>query len=295
MTQGRSLVLAVGVSVAAMILSIGVVWTFRGVKSAAAAAVAVTPKPRPIVPVTYAPVQKPDVAPLAPQTALELARVRLAGSTITQSSLGAPPAGPPSRERAGVPWLYVTVKVPGLADAVDIKSVWEADLLEGAVVELSADSANLHDALGGATFKAKLPSGEVTDDVGAGMGDVARGQQFARAQASVEEIRSDLSTTLAGFDLEPVSIQVLHPLGAAPAVIATSADPAQTARQYNRLVKALFGRTPVYEGYYLELRTPAGVGFVRASASFRTGAGRCWISSSYRPITTLVCGVLANS
>jgi hypothetical protein len=240
--------------------------------------------PKPVVPIAFAPVRGDTQAPVAPSTALQEARNRQPGGAVSEMRIGQPPAGPPARERAGLPWLYATVKVPDLHNGLDIEPLWEADLLEGAVVERSGSSSDLRDDLGGATFAAELPDGTVVPDLSGGIGDVARGQAFSNDNPAA--IKASISTTLASYGLKLVGIRVLHALGPAPAVVASTSDPRSAAAKVVELEHALFGLPPRYEGYYLELRDSNRNAFVRASASFRTGAGRFWVDPAYAAAST---------
>jgi hypothetical protein len=247
-----------------------------------------TPASPPVRPIAFAPVTADRPAPIPPAAALRQARIRMPGGAVTRISVGHAPAGPPSVERVALPWIYATVKVPSLRFGLDVEPLWEADLLEGATVERSGVFPDAHDDLGGATFVALLPGGRVVQDEGAGIGDVALGQRFAAGSDS--RIVSSLHAVLAGAGLRVAWIRVLHPLGPAPAVSAVATNPDRVARGYSTLVKALFGAPPRYEGYYIELKDARGNPIVRASASFRTGAGRCWVAPRYVAVTTLVCG-----
>jgi hypothetical protein len=86
------------------------------------------------------------------------------------------------------------------------------------------------------------------------------------------EIRNTLST----YQLDPVSIRVLHPLGDAISIVASTNDPARTLGEFGALRDALFGNPPKFDGYYFEIRDAGGSTLLAASAAFRSGVGRFW-------------------
>jgi hypothetical protein len=62
-----------------------------------------------------------------------------------------------------VPALYVRERVRSLRRGGDIEPLWEAELLVGAVAELTSKSATLRNAVGDAEFRGLLPDGATTD------------------------------------------------------------------------------------------------------------------------------------
>lgn len=241
------------------------------------------------IPIAYAPVMTARGRLVSPAVALSTVWRRMSGSSVASAEFGPPPDGV-APDRAALSWLHEVVRVPSL-DAASVMSLWEADLLEGAVVELFGSSPDAHDDLGGATFDVQLPSGALIPNYDGGLGDVAVGQIFDRApdEAVIPVIREVLDR----YGLVPERIQVLHPLGPAPAVVASAPDPQMAAEDYAALIKDLFGSRSGYEryeGYYIDLEDSAGNSIVTASASFRTGAGRCWVAPAYRSVATLQCG-----
>jgi hypothetical protein len=229
-------------------------------------------------PVTFAPVG-PTHPAVAPATALGEAVRQLGGKFVASARLGNPP--PNTRDKA-LPWLYATVRVPGMAQGLDIEPMWEADLLEGAVVERSGTSTDVWDDFGGSTFDALLPDGTTVSDASGGLGDVARNQEFSKV--SPVQARNDITEAARAAGLDVEAIRFLRPLGLAPAVIVSAADVNSTVTNFVSIAKRLFGDPPIYEGYYLELRTTEGVPVVRSSASFRTGAGRFWVDARWKDV-----------
>jgi hypothetical protein len=134
-------------------------------------------------PMTFVPSTSPPAAPLAPRAALRAVAASMAGSQIASARIGTPPSGAPSSSsKSAVPALYVTAKIPSLSNGEDVEPLWEADVLEGAVVELAGSSKSLENDVGWVRFSGRLPDGTFVPNVGGGMGDVARGQQFAGAR-----------------------------------------------------------------------------------------------------------------
>jgi hypothetical protein len=226
---------------------------------------------------------------VTPSSAIQDTLARLGGSGVVSAGVGTPPAGAaPGKGQARIPWLYATVRIPAFRGGLDIEPLWEADILQGAVVELSGTSPDLALDIGGSSFIGQLPDGSLTQDLGGGMGDIARGQQFQSSSSTDSMISSNITGALARFGLKKTALTILHPMGAAPAVIASTDDPLRTAREAAAIVRELFGAPPQYEGYYLELRDSQGTAFIRASAAFRTGAGRLWIDPSYENVSSLL-------
>jgi hypothetical protein len=175
-----------------------------------------------------------------------------------------------------------------MADGLDVEPMWEADLIEGVVVDRSGTSHNVHDQFGGSTFDAILPDGTIIPNEDGGLGDVVRGQKFSTAPESA--VRAAILSSLRDVGLTPKAVSVLRPWGPAPAVVASTADPAATLKQLGSIERTLFGDPPTYEGYYFELQDGSGQTIVRASSSFRTGVGRFWIDPKWRGASDVVSG-----
>jgi hypothetical protein len=244
-------------------------------------ALAVEPPP-PSSPVAFVPSVRATNTAVTPIEALSSAVAAIGPTAVASATVGGPPAGPPQQNRAGMPWLYESVRVPSLENGEQILPLWEADLIEGATVERSGSSADIYDDFGGATFEAVLPDGTTVTNVASGLGDIARGQQFADSAKSEAQIESEAHASLQRFGLSAVSVRVLHALGDAVSVIATTTDPVHAAENLGPIINTLFGDPPGYEGYYLEIRDSAGNAIVRTSAAFLTGAGRLWVAPAYQ-------------
>ena len=227
-------------------------------------------------PIAYAPAVSPSQPPIPPAAALAQTLRQMRGGAVVAARIGEAPA---DSRRGNLPWLYAAVRVPGMARGLDVEPIWEADLIEGVVADRAGTARDIRDDFGGSTFDAVLPDGSRIADASGGLGDIVRGQQFRGTETVSAKLSIERELQRAG--LTPISVNVLRPAGPAPAVIASTSDVATTAKSFVPLVRALFGSPPNYEGYYLELRDNAGNAFVRASAAFRTGAGRLWVEPKW--------------
>ncbi len=190
------------------------------------------------------------------------------------------PAYWPVQGHPAVRALYVTERIPGLKNGASLKSMWEADLLTGAVVELAGKSGSLRNDVGYVSFSGQLPDGKVDRDMDGAMGDVARGQQFAGANDSDTAIEKSVTRVASRFGLSVDSVTIFRALGAAPAVVLTAPDVSTAEWRREQLETALFGSPPHYEGFYLEIRGENGKTYVRRSTSFLTSTGRLWTDAS---------------
>lgn len=209
-------------------------------------------------------------------SALSQALKNMNGSSILDASLGDAPAGANSR---GLPWLRVEVALPALREGLDIRPQWDADLLEGAVLDSAGTATQQRETLGGSTFDGRLPDGRLIADIGGGLGDVVQGQTFDPVDDA--SISDRVAAVLESYGLREAVLEIEHPLGAAPMVVATTSDPSAILGKMNGLLGDLFGQPPTFEGYYLEIRDGSGKAVLRTSAAFRTGAGRLWVDPSH--------------
>jgi hypothetical protein len=113
---------------------------------------------------------------------------------------------------------------------------------------------------------------------------VTAGELFG-AQASGEsdsKIEQDVDATLASYDLQPDQVRVLHPLGPAVWVVATTNDPSQFPGRFDEIQNAIMGIAPdiEYEGLYLEIDNAQGEPLMRVGNAIRNGGGVSWTSPS---------------
>lgn len=255
--------------VAALIASVGTVVVASAISASSGGVVQ---------PISYTPTQQRSNPVVPAATALASALNRMSGSQISQASVGSPPSGPPAQSYPGATWFYARVTAPAVKDGRAIEALWQADLVQGAVAEAAGSSSDLHDTIVGSSLSVLQPDGSIVEADG-GMGDVARGQRFTTEQDSA--IQTNVAGALTQYGLTQISVRIFHARTPAIAVIASTSDPVATAHEYEDIVASLVGSSPRYEGYYLELRDSSGGVIVRASAAFRTGAGRFWVNPAY--------------
>jgi hypothetical protein len=206
--------------------------------------------------------------------------VRLGGVRIG----GPPPGWKPTEDGttaappAGL-WVYITVPASGLG-APAVRPVWEANLVVAALRDEVHATAGSPDVVG-SQVSAELPSGVVEPNVGGGVGDVMYDQAFSPATPG--DITHELRARAAQMDLRIRSIDVLRPLQAAPAVVATTSNPEGFIQVADGKIDQLFGGLAAYEGEYLEVRDSSGSPIFIQASSFRTGVGQRWIRPDLDP------------
>lgn len=260
---------------------LGVVIGSGGV-AAAERSVSEQPKPRAVA---AADLRGQRGTVLPPSVALDRVLAQIGASSLVSARIGLAPEGPDRESVHGhLPWLYATVRVPDITARV--RPIWETLLIEGAVAELIGDSADLSDDIGGSVVEGVLPDGSSLGTIGGGMGVSDRGHVFSNASAS--EIAAAIRSVLPRYGLTEVSLQVLHPLGFAPALVVSSTEPRSALERLGDLWNDLYGDPPRYEGHYFELRDGSGTAIVRRADSWRTGARLTWAIPEYAPMFGIV-------
>jgi hypothetical protein len=233
----------------------------------------------PVKPITY--VHRFKKRPMSvtgdPQTILNGVIARYGGTHVLSGSIDKQAGARPGTV------LHFLVSAGGTSEDA-IRAQWESDLIAGAVAD---QLANTPAKVVSTIIDARLPDGTIHSDlVGGGMGDVVANQDFR--DASDDAIRMDVGQTLTEAHLDLVSLDILRPSQAAPAVVAATSDPAAAAVAANNTIQSLFGQNPPkYEGYYFEVRDKKGNPVFIQSASFRSGAGRLWFSPSVADVISL--------
>jgi hypothetical protein len=176
--------------------------------------------------------------------------------------------------------LYVTERIPRDKHGATVESSWEADLLAGALMELSSRFNSLQRDIGYVDYRGQLPDRTLDPDIGGGMGNIARGQQFVGANDADAAIRNSIERVASRFGLTVDSVTIFHALGAAPAVVLTTPNISTTVAKYQSLENALFGTRPRYEGFFVEIRGENGKTYARRSLSLLTGTGAVWTAPS---------------
>jgi len=216
--------------------------------------------------------------PIAASVALRRVIASLKGGRVRGDIVSArigktPPPDMPSLARAAVPSLSVRVKIPSARPGYATEALWQAYLLVGAVVELAGSHRSLQSDIGSIDFSAQSPDGRVYPNLGGAMGYVARGQRFAGAHNTDAQIRESIERRAVALGLTVDSVTVFRALGAAPAVVLTAPNVRVAAASYESWAERLFGSTPLYEGYYLEIRGKDGKPHVWRFASYLTASG----------------------
>ncbi len=177
-------------------------------------------------------------------------------------------------------WLYVDVNVPSIEDGQATRAQWEANALFGAVAERSATGPSLADALGGVTVVHLLPDGSSQED-SYGIGEMAAGQSFESNTIEDDALVDHATNVLTGFDLAPVSVDVVRPLDGALAVTATISSPDSFNSRLYELIAALTNDYIRYEAYYVELQLPDGQPIAKVGGAVRVGVGIQWVQPGF--------------
>jgi len=219
---------------------------------------------------------------------------RYGGNAIVSTRVGGPPPhyAYVSRDKS-VPrkfkvakWAYITVRAPCDCGRAN-RAIWEATIVGAALRDAMHRH---HQFLYAAPVTLLLPDGRKVTS-GDGCCDVGEAARFP--SRSNGDIRSAIRRSARGTGLHIDSITVLRPEQAAPAVVATTREGAQSiVNESNDLTRRFFFLStrkyhrarPAYEGYYLEVRRPNGQPFLILHTSFRSGAGGIWAPM------TLLCG-----
>lgn len=211
-------------------------------------------------------------AALTPEGALRKAVAMLRSRRIVAARLGERPAWAERVATPG-PWVYMTVRADAAHGPLTIRPIWEADLAVGAARDDVA--VNGTGTIENASYALALPDGTVLAEAGGGMGNVVAGQRFSAENAA--RVRPEIAERVATADLRLVELDIRSGMQLAPAVVATTSDPAGFVRRAAETVTAIFGAPGAYEGVYLEVRDTAGSPVFVEAASFRTGHGQRWI------------------
>ena len=197
------------------------------------------------------------------------------GRALSSAGFEAPP---PTWHGTGR-WLRFTAATQG-DEASESRPLWEADLVAAAVRD-RLHALGIQPDLVGVQVIANLPGGQ-TRDLGGGVGNTVFGQAFSSSTDA--SIRAAIARAADRLGLSLASVQILHALQPAPAVVVKSADPAAFVASYPAIWNQLFGRA-VYEGVYLEAVDASGRPFYVGGAVYRSGAGLQWIRRDLDPRT----------
>lgn len=216
-------------------------------------------------------VARPDPASgLTEQQAIATVLKRLGPDVVTSASFN---RALPSPANEAVPIL--TVHVPATQQH-DSRAAWQGELAAAAIGELvHTDQGDMAQVLS-YRLRGQMPDGE-GQALGGGSGG-RLGTVFRSSGQSDEDIVDGVRSVLDEYGLTPVSVDVLHPIDPAVAVVATAPADLRPDWTTNDLVQDLGGdgRQDVLEGLFLELRSPTGGPLVRAWTVGRLREGGEW-------------------
>jgi hypothetical protein len=216
------------------------------------------------------------------RSAVELTLRGLDPGVFTRFAVLEPPPPPlHSDHYAGPLWAYATVAAAPDPRTQDVSGAWQATLAQGAVAErCSLGTDELQHVVAGSTIRyATGTHGSV-----GGMGVAPAGEVFG-AQASGEsdgQLIADATRELRDFGLTPRAVRVLHPLGPALLVVASTDDPASVEGRMGELETALGGARGHrrFEGLYVAVDGPDGPLF-RGESAARTAGGGQWFARGF--------------
>ena len=93
------------------------------------------------------------------------------------------------------------------------------------------------------------------------------------------DVRADVTTLLGKYGLEPISIDVQHPLDIALKVVASAPSADVLAGRLADLHAELLGTPYRYEGVYLEVQVPDMGPIAAIASALRTGQTSQWVRS----------------
>ncbi len=182
----------------------------------------------------------------------------------------------PADAKTNVPWLNVGVNTESLEGPNTVKTTWLAEIAQGAIAELMhTDEVSTNEVIGGSTIQAATARGEVPLDGGTGY--VATGETFSSTDSD-SDIIQNVTKVLQDFQLQPMDVEVLHPLGVAISVRARIGDKTDPKWTIDELRDALTDTPRAYEGIYLEVDSADGDPLLASGVPYRTGVGGLWFA-----------------
>lgn len=222
--------------------------------------------------VGYVPVGARTGAQL-PEEALAQTLAGLSG-VIRSATLGPKPTDVDTADGVSV---HVEVIVDGPSAVQQMEGDWEAALLVGAVADRTTADGHLASVIKAYLTDYVHADGTVTSGLWQPTNDsIVAGQHF-QPPGDDRQIERTVADTLALYNMDLMSIEVLHPLDAAVKVVATiNSSDAMNGRLAE--VQTVLTGTPIqYEGLYLEVRLPDASPIAVLATSFRTGRGSQWV------------------
>jgi hypothetical protein len=194
-----------------------------------------------------------------------------------------PPPPLSSHHYRGPLWVWATIAGARDRRTHDMRGEWEARLAAGAIAErCSLGMTELQKAVAGYTARYESGPHRFAD----GGSGYSRAGRVLGAQASGEsdaEIIAGAKAVLAQYGLTPISVRVLHPLGPALLVEASTADVQAIEGKVPEIEQALHGdggEHATYEGVYLALDGPDGP-LVRTGGATREAGGFGWSTPGF--------------
>ncbi|WP_372734415.1 hypothetical protein [Nocardioides sp.] len=179
-------------------------------------------------------------------------------------------------------WFYATLRE---TDSPLPRSLWEADLAQGAVAErLATSELDLSDVIVGSSFAAEDPGAD-PNLLRSGAGNVLSRQFFSSRTQSDATVTDAVGDILADYGLEG-DVDVLRPLDVAVAVTVHVRSADDLRGRLGELQMEITGSPAQFEGVYLEIVAPSGPLAILASSS-RAGVGRQW----FDPASEVALGV----
>lgn len=215
----------------------------------------------------------PAVAADAPPTPAAVAAAR---SLLARGELGDVVDITPVTTDSGRTRLTIAVRKAGDGNGTHLRSVWEAETIQGAFAELPAPGRPMGDILEQGSLEYVLPDGSrLNPRLVVGFGGTATGRDFATPPRAVIEQRVSTLAASAGFTS---TIRWVRGVGDAPEVTLTARELASFAN-FTSVTAAMFPSPSDVEGYVVDGRTPAGVSAAAFSASYRSGGFGSWVDA----------------
>jgi hypothetical protein len=172
--------------------------------------------------------------------------------------------------------LDITVAADGRALVQGLEGDWEAALLLGAVADRTTRDGHMASEIKGWTVE-HVPAGETDESLWEPTNNSMVPHQKFLPPGDDAEIKRTVDDALARYNLEALSVDVLHPLDTAIKVIAIIDSPEAMNGQLSQLQTELTGTPIQYEGVYLEVRLPDNSPIAVLASAFRDGSGTQWV------------------
>jgi hypothetical protein len=196
-----------------------------------------------------------------------------------------PPPPPLSSDHYRGPlWTYATLAGSRDVGTHDLTAEWEARLATGAIGErCSLGLADVQQAVAGGTVRYAEGRHRFVNE-GSGFSRAGRVLGAQADGASDAETIAQATRVLGQYGLTPRVVRVLHPLGAALLVEASTDDVAAVSGRVPQIENALdgggWGAHPRFEDLYLALDGPDGP-LVQVGVATRDAGGFGWVAAGF--------------